>query len=78
MGEQIIISKHTEERLKQRRKVKHLERHMNKIQKWGFGSDGIFLHKGWRYVVRDGVLVTVYGGKELKEYLKQVRRHDDN
>jgi hypothetical protein len=69
----ISVSKHAEKRLKQRRKVKHLQRHINKMQKWGFGSDGIFIHKGWRYVIRDNCLITVYGGRELREYLKQAR-----
>ena len=70
---QIILSKHAEKRLKQRRKVKHLQRHINKINSWGFGQNGIYLHGGWRYIIRDGVVITVYGGKELRELCRQRR-----
>lgn len=73
MNKPIVLSKHTEQRLKQRRKVKHMQRHINKLNSWGFGQNGIYLHKGWRYVIRDGVVVTVYGGQELKELCRQRR-----
>lgn len=61
----VIISKHAKERLAQRRKVKHMERHINKINSWNLPDNGITYHKGWKYITRDGVLVTVCGTKEL-------------
>lgn len=75
MNKPIVLPKHAEQRLKQRRKVKHMQRHINKLNSWGFGQNGVFLHKGWRYVICEGVVVTVYGGKELKELCRQ-RRED--
>ena len=63
-----IISKHAKQRLIERRGVKHMIRHINKINSWGLPDDGITEHKGWRYVTRGGVLVTVIpvSRKELK------------
>lgn len=64
---EIIISKHAKERLVQRRKVKHMKRHLNKIRSWKLPRDGVTDHKGWFYITRGGVLVTVYRGSREKE-----------
>lgn len=61
---EIIVSKHAMERLVQRRGVKHMERHINKINSWGLARDGITVHKGWQYITRGGVLVTVLPPKD--------------
>lgn len=53
------ITFHAVERLQQRRNCEHLLRHLNKIRKWDLPETGITEHKGYRYVTRDGVLVTV-------------------
>ena len=50
----IAISRHAKQRLIQRRGVKHMQRHINKIKSWNLPSDCIAEHKGWRYVVRGG------------------------
>lgn len=68
---EIIITKHARERLMQRRKVKHMNRHINKINSWGLPADGVTEHKGWRYVTRGGVLVTVL--PRTKEYRKKMQ-----
>ena len=44
---EILITKHARERLMQRRGVKHMNRHINKINSWGLPSDGVTEHKGW-------------------------------
>lgn len=68
------ISFHAIERLQQRRDLAHLLRHVNKIRKWNLPRDGETLHKGFKYVTRDGVLVTVYPCNEaIKEYKAQLR-----
>jgi len=71
----IIISKHARERLVQRRGVKHMQRHINKIQGWGLPTDGDTWHKGFIYITRGGVLVTVL--KDNK-YFRQLRGVNDN
>lgn len=53
------ISIHALERLQERRQLKHFMPHIRKMQRWGMPDDGIFEHKGYRYVMRNGVLVTV-------------------
>ena len=53
------ITFHAIDRLVERRKLEHLIRHINKIRKWNLPENGIATHKGWRYVTRDGVLITV-------------------
>lgn len=54
------ISIHALERLQERRQLQHFLPHIHKIQRWGgLQDDGIFEHKGWRYVMREGVLITV-------------------
>ena len=69
-----IISNHAKERLAQRRGVKHIERHINKIQKWGLPDNGSTLHKGYRYITRDGVLVTVLvDPKELRKEIAHAK-----
>lgn len=68
------ISFHAIERLQQRRNLTHLLKHINKIRKWDLPRDGETLHKGFKYVTRDGVLVTVYPcDKAIKEYKAQLR-----
>ena len=66
----IIISNHAKKRLIERRGVKHMIRHINKIQSWNLPNNGITEHKGWRYITRDGVLVTVLPRKA--EYRKKM------
>lgn len=68
----IIISKHARMRLIERRKVKHMVRHINKIKSWNPPENGCLEHKGWRYIFRDNVLVTVL--PKTNEYRKQMRR----
>ena len=58
------ISFHAIERLQERRKLAHLLRHVNKIKKWNLPADGVTIHKGYKYVTRGGVLVTVYPDKK--------------
>lgn len=53
------ISIHALERLRERRNLVHLIPHVHKMQKWGMPETGTFTHKGYRYITRDGVLVTV-------------------
>lgn len=71
----IIISKHAKERLVQRRGVKHMQRHINKIQSWGLPDDGETWHKGYRYITKGGVLVTVLRDNK---YFRQLGRLNDN
>lgn len=68
------ISFHAIERLQQRRNLTHLLKHINKISKWDLPRDGETFHKGFKYVTRDGVLVTVYPcDNAIKEYKAQLR-----
>lgn len=60
------ITFHAIERLQQRRKLEHLLRHINKIRKWNLPRDGITGHKGYRYVTREGVLITVLPPRKKK------------
>ena len=53
------ITFHAIERLQERRNLQHLNRHIQKIRKWNLPNDGITQHKGYRYVTRGGVLITV-------------------
>lgn len=53
------ITFHAIERLQERRGCEHLLRHCNKIKKWNLPATGDTVHKGHRYITRDGVLVTV-------------------
>ena len=53
------ISFHAIERLSERRGCAHLLRHINKIQKWNLPADGVTDHKGYKYVTRNGILITV-------------------
>ena len=55
----VIISKHAKERLLERRNIKHWTRHENKIKSWNLPQNGIYMRKGWRYVIKDNVLLTV-------------------
>lgn len=66
-----VISKHAIKRLAERRGLKHVQRHINKINSWGLPEDGITIHKGWAYVTRGGVLVTVHGTKELAQICRE-------
>lgn len=63
------ISFHAIERLQERRGCVHLLRHINKIKKWDLPRDGETYHKGFKYVTRGGVLVTVYPCDEaIRQY----------
>ena len=53
------ITFHAIDRLQERRKLEHLVRHINKIRKWNLPETGETEHKGYRYITRDGVLITV-------------------
>ena len=53
------ISIHALERLNERRQLKHFIPHIHKMQKWGMPDTGTFEHKGYRYITREGVLITV-------------------
>lgn len=64
------ITFHAIERLSQRRKVEHLHRHLNKVRKWGLPEDGDTVHKGYRYITRGGVLVTVIPDKNFVKELR--------
>ena len=64
------ITFHAIQRLSQRRKVEHLQRHINKIYKWNLPEDGDTVHKGYRYITRGGVLVTVIPYKKFFKELK--------
>ena len=57
------VSFHAIERLQQRRGCVHLLRHLNKVQKWNAPTNGIVVHKGYKYIIQDGILVTVYPDK---------------
>lgn len=72
------VSFHAIERLQERRGCVHLLRHLHKLQKWDMPTTGIHYHKGFKYVMEDGVLVTVYpDNKAIKEYKRQ-QKGDDN
>lgn len=53
------ITFHAIERLQERRNCEHLLRHINKIRRWNLPENGTTEHNGYRYVTRDGVLITV-------------------
>lgn len=63
------VSIHALERLAQRRGVVHLVGHLNKVKRtasvegW---ETGTYSRKGWRYVLREGVLITVLPPKRRK------------
>lgn len=65
------ITFHAVERLQQRRNCEHLLRHLNKIRKWNLPETGITEHKGYRYVTRDGVLITVLPC--TRSYIKKIK-----
>ena len=67
------ISFHAVQRLQERRNCEHLLRHLNKIQKWDLPRTGETIHKGFRYITRDGVLVTVIPDrKAIKQHMADV------
>lgn len=53
------ISFHAIERLQERRKLDHLLRHINKIRKWNLPPNGLTIHKGYGYVTKNGILITI-------------------
>ena len=53
------ISIHALDRLQERRQLIHFIPHIHKMQRWGMPDTGTFEHKGYRYITREGVLVTV-------------------
>ena len=67
------ISYHAQKRLFQRRGCVHLQRHLNKMNKWPLPDDGDTLHKGYRYITRGGVLVTVIPDRTFLKNLKKER-----
>lgn len=72
------ITFHAIQRLGERRNCVHLIRHINKIRRWGLPDDGEIVHKGFRYVTRGGVLITVIPDKEsIKKYKDKIRRKNE-
>lgn len=63
------ISVHALERLQERRQLQHFIPHIHKMQGWGIPDTGTFEHKGYRYITREGVLVTVL--PPTKEFRQQ-------
>jgi len=54
------VTFHAIDRLRERRGISHVQEHLDMIRECNLPSDGIFEHvDGWRYVVKDGVLVTI-------------------
>lgn len=70
------VSKHAWDRLVSRQNVKHKQRVLNKLQKWSrlLPDNADYYRKGYKYIVREGNLVTVYwwGKGERKDW------HDDD
>ena len=54
------ISFHAIERLQERRSCEHLLRHINKIKKWNMPDNGEYIHKGYKYITKNGIVVTCY------------------
>lgn len=69
------ITFHAIERLQERRNITHLLRHIRKIQKWHLPDTGITEHKGYRYVTREGVLITVL--YPAKKAVKKMEEEND-
>lgn len=62
------ITFHAIQRLQERRSCTHLLKHINKIRKWDLPENGEYIHKGYRYITKGGVLITVIPDKKkLKE-----------
>ena len=74
------ITFHAIERLQQRRNCEHLLRHLNKVRKWNLPEDSDTVHKGFRYITRGGVLVTVIPDrKTIKTYQeRKVKENETN
>lgn len=54
------VTFHAIDRLRERRGISHVQEHLDKLRQCGAPSDGVFVYKkGYRYVMRDGVLITV-------------------
>lgn len=69
------ITFHAIERLQERRSLTHLTRRINKIRKWNLPETGATTNKGFRYITRDGVLVTVLSPtKERVHYRKEAEQ----
>ena len=69
------ITFHAIERLQERRSLTHLTRHISKIRKWNLPETGETTHKGFRYITRDGVLVTVLPPtKEMVHHRKEAEQ----
>lgn len=67
------ISFHAIERLQERRGCVHLLRHLNKVRKWNLPPNGTTTHKGYDYITREGVLVTVIPNREAcREHKKKL------
>ena len=77
MSKELHITKHAMERLADRRGVKHMIRHIHKINSWGLPPNGRTEHKGWRYVTQGGALVTVLPRtREYKRKMIEEGRHE--
>lgn len=62
------ITFHAIQRLQERRSCVHLARHLERIKRWGLPDDGDTVHKGYRYITRGGVIITVIPDKQsIKE-----------
>lgn len=71
------VSFHAIERLQERRGLQHLLRHLHKVQKWNLPENGEIVHKGYRYITTDGILVTVIPDrKAVKEWQKERKEKD--
>ncbi len=65
------VTFHAIDRLRERRGITRIVEHLDMIRSCNLPSNGEFEYKdGWRYVVRDGVLVTV-----LPPTKKTVKKH---
>ena len=70
------ITFHAIQRLGERRGCIHLIRHINKIRRWGLPDDGETVRKGFKYVTRGGVLITVVPDKEYHKRLRERRKNE--
>ena len=69
------VSFHAIQRLQERRNCEHLLRHLNKVQKWNLPANGELIHKGWRYITADGILITVIPDrKTIKAHRESLKK----
>ena len=68
------VSFHAIQRLQERRNCEHLLRHLNKVQKWNLPANGEVIHKGYRYITADGILITVIPDRQAVKQWKRERK----